>query len=256
MKQQKPDYKTWLPIKNFSAVSMMFVLWLPFFINADSIISQIALSCIAVLTLFYGSYLAGHFLLRKNNFKIQHELSEALISKVPGDMTGNALDIGTGNGIAAIKLAKAYPNLHIFGIDLWSKKWDYSKKQCIINANLEGVSEHVAFTEGSGFDLPVKNASMALIISNYAIHTMKEHDIKAVFQEIIRALELNGYLVVQDFFRKRYYGRTDEFIKYLEEYGLHIVEMTDTENIVNVPKLLKILDVAGNSEIWILQKRI
>jgi ubiquinone/menaquinone biosynthesis C-methylase UbiE len=257
MKKNKPDYKTWLPLKNYTSVVALFVIVLPLLLESDSTIAKIAISSIVILFLFYLPYVIAHFTLRKNSFAIQHQLAEALLSKVPDTtIEGNALDIGTGNGIAAIKLAQSNPKIKVFGIDIWSGKWDYSKKQCIINANLEGVAERTAFTEGSGFDLPVKNTSMNLIISNYAIHTMKEHDKKVVFQEIIRALELNGYLVVQDFFRKKYFGDIENLIDYLAQYGLHLISRTNTEDLVKVPKLLKYLDIAGNSEIWVMQKHV
>lgn len=229
---------------------------MPFLIGSEATVSKISLSILIALAAFYGLFILAHIILKKNDFLIQHQLSDALIKNVPGDLKGHALDIGTGNGIAAIKLAKSNPNLKVFGIDLWSNKWDYSQKQCIINANIEEVAERTAFAKGSGFELPVQNSTMSVIISNYAIHTMKEFDKKIVFQEIIRALELEGYLIVQDFFRKRYFGEIDDLLNYLSEFGLKLITRTNTEDLVKVPKLLKILDLAGNSEIWVLQKTL
>lgn len=256
MKQSKVDYKTWLPIKKYTAMLSMLIFFMVVLVGSDEMIFHISLSLVIALAVFYGLFVIAHFLLKKDNFKVQHSLSDALISCVPQDISGNALDIGTGNGIAAIKLAKHNENLKVFGIDIWSNKWDYSQKQCILNANIEGVAGRTAFAEGSGFDLPVQNATMSLIISNYAIHTMNEYDKKIVFQQIIRALQINGYLVVQDFFRKRYYGEIDTLLNYLSEFGLELISRTKTEDIVKVPKLLKVLDIAGNSEIWVLKKTL
>ncbi len=256
MKNNKIDYKTWLPIKRYIAAFNIIMLCIPFLLSSDELFFKIALSLDIALLLFYGAFIVAHFILKKNDFDIQHKLSEVLINQVPEGLTGNALDLGTGNGIAAIHLAKSNHELHVFGMDVWSNKWDYSMQQCIINANLEGVADRTAFAEGSGFSLPIQPSRMSLIISNYAIHTMKEYDKKFVFQELIRTLKFDGYLVIQDFFRKRYFGDIDELITYLSEFGLKLISRVETEELVKVPKLLKILDIAGNSEIWVLQKKL
>lgn len=62
---------------------------------------------------------------------------------------GKMLDIGTGSGSLIIKLAKAFPESQLTGIDYWGSDWEYSEAQCRRNAELEGVSKRVTFLKAA-----------------------------------------------------------------------------------------------------------
>lgn len=75
------------------------------------------------------------------------------------------IDLGTGSGVLAIELAKAYEHLHIFAVDISSDSLDVAKA----NAKRHEVYDRVCFVCGSLFaplNTIVDPESCELIISN------------------------------------------------------------------------------------------
>lgn len=78
-----------------------------------------------------------------------------------GGMGGfNFLDLCTGSGCLALKLAKEFPDVQVYGTDTSDIAIKYAKE----NADLNRI-KNVIFTKGSLFE-PVKDLSFNLIISN------------------------------------------------------------------------------------------
>lgn len=47
---------------------------------------------------------------------------------------GVILDIGSGNGVLAVKVAQQNRAAKVIGMDYWGKDWEYSKSVCDENA--------------------------------------------------------------------------------------------------------------------------
>lgn len=65
----------------------------------------------------YLAYIAHQFWARGGCF--QRKLWQVVLDHLAWDGTGQALDIGTGNGPLAIALATRHPAAHVTGIDYW-----------------------------------------------------------------------------------------------------------------------------------------
>jgi len=95
----------------------------------------------------------------------------------------NLLEIGCGPGALAESLSKWYPQLKIYGIDRDSNFIEFARK----------TAPHIAFFEGDATELPYKNNTFDVTISN----TVAEHIEPAKFYgEQYRVLKENGVCLV------------------------------------------------------------
>ena len=107
------------------------------------------------------------------------------------------------------------------GIDYWGEQWEYSKKVCEKNAEIEGVAERVTFQKASAAALPFDGDSMDVVVSNlvfYEVGGVK--DKKELIREALRVVKKGGKFVLQDLFLwKQIYGEPDELIETVRSWG-------------------------------------
>lgn len=78
---------------------------------------------------------------------------------------GISIDLGTGSGVLAIELAKAYETLYVYAVDISSQALDIAK----VNAARHGVQDRVSFVCGDLFaplEGLVELESCELVVSN------------------------------------------------------------------------------------------
>ena len=80
------------------------------------------------------------------------------------------LDIGCGNALLTIGLAKRFPKSRVTGIDYWGGMWEYSKSVCERNAEREAVADQVNFQKASASALPFEDESFDAAVSNLVFH--------------------------------------------------------------------------------------
>ena len=128
-----------------------------------------------VIVVFSGVFtlymVYAYWLFGKGNGELQRRLCDTLLDRLEWDGEGKALDIGTGSGRIAIRLARRYPLAHIIGIDYWGGPWDYSKSICKRNAEVEGVSDRTSFQRASAITLPFEDGEYDSVVSNFVFHT-------------------------------------------------------------------------------------
>lgn len=96
---------------------------------------------IAILFLFASLYFAyARYLFSPQGGNIQDQVRGLVMSNLDWNGAGQILDIGCGSGALTIDLAKKYKGARIIGIDYWGQQWEYSKKLCEKNAEIEGVA--------------------------------------------------------------------------------------------------------------------
>lgn len=184
-------------------------------------------------------YLYWYFSL--NNKEIQYKIWDLVIQKLPWDGLGKALDVGTGAGALAIKLAKKFPNSKVYGIDHWGKGWNYTKQQCEENAKYEGVANQVIFQRASASKLPFKDNEFDAIVTNFVYHEVRDiRDKRKLIKESLRVLKKGGTFSLQDTFKnKRRYGLTEDLVEQVKEWGIQQVNFIETINELSMPKLIK-----------------
>ena len=108
-----------------------------------------------------------------------------------GVSCGRVLDVGTGSGRLAIRLAKLNSELEIVGIDLS----DSMLKLAGRNAAREGVST-VTFLKADAKCLPFETNSVDMVISHQFLHQLAEPAI--ALREINRVARRDGAILVRD----------------------------------------------------------
>ncbi len=185
--------------------------------------------------------LNAYYQFGKDQNKLQHDVHHILIDKLDWDGQGKALDIGTGSGGVAIKLAKKYSNSTIIGIDYWGKSWDYSQALCEDNAKAEEVHEQTIFQKGSAANLPFEDETFDCVVSNFVFHEVRDiKDKNKLLIEALRVLKKGGAFSFQDpFLSKAFYGKIEEVIRKLQERGVSEVHFMKLSDAMRIPRLLQ-----------------
>ena len=154
------------------------------------------------------------------------------------------LDVGTGRGFPAIKIAKAVPLCSVIGIDIWDKpaKGQFhkgfilgnTKENAEKNAVLEGVQGRVEFRQCDAREMPFESETFDVVVSFAAIHQMVYfgRDGDRVLVEIHRVLKKGGRFVDVD----PMVGQ--RIVDKLQELGFIDIEL---KNLKMFPSFLKML---------------
>ena len=153
----------------------------------------------------------------------------------------SVLDIGSGNGVLAVKCAQQYAQANVTGIDYWGKNWEYSKSICENNAQAGGVADRVHFQKGDAAALPFADATFEAAISNLTFHEVRSAaDKRAVLQEALRVVKPGGsFAFVDYFYDEQYYGTVPAFKEYLMNLKLSHFECKPIDHIITLPALLR-----------------
>lgn len=162
---------------------------------------------------------------------------------------GKILDIGTGSGSLIIKLAKAFPESQLTGIDYWGSDWEYSEAQCRRNAELEGVSKRVTFLKASAAKLPFNHDEFDIIVSCLTFNEVKDEENKIeVMKEALRVLKPGGEFVFLDLFMdEKIFGNEKELFHSLENLGVSDLKSDKLDEVMKLPKPLLNKKVLGNA---------
>lgn len=168
---------------------------------------------------------------------VQRRLWDLVLSALPWDGRGQALDIGTGQGALATGLAVRFPAARVIGIDLWAADWAYSKAACERNAWALGVADRVRFDRASAAALPFDDGAFDAVVSHFVFHEVRDGGgPRAALAEAIRVLRPGGVLAVQDMFLdRRLYGRIEDLLDSLRAQGLAEVHFSRLSDRMRLP---------------------
>ncbi|MEK5270550.1 class I SAM-dependent methyltransferase [Aeribacillus sp. FSL K6-8394] len=250
-------YQTWIRMNKlliFLLFSLLFILltFLPINLYLRVLSGIIALPLIYIA--FILSYSYYQFAAFGGNY--QSKIHDLIVAKVNWDGQGKILDIGTGSGSLIIKLAKAFPESLLTGIDYWGDDWEYSKDQCQRNAEIEGVSDRINFLKASATKLPFKNDEFDIIVSCLTFHEVKDERNKTeVMKEALRVLKPGGRFVFLDLFMdEKIFGDEKELLNSLKKHGVSELKSYKLAKVMKLPKLLLNKKVLGNAMILIGRK--
>jgi SAM-dependent methyltransferase len=171
----------------------------------------------------------------------QDKLYGLIIQRLGKDVKGSVLDIGSGNGVLAVKLAFANAEAEVLGIDYWGPDWEYSKKVCEKNAKAAGVETRVHFQKGDAAALDFASNTFDAAMSNLTFHEVKSvPDTRAVLLEALRVVKPGGIFALIDYFyEEKYYGEKLDFEHSLQELGLAQFDVQPISELIALPALLR-----------------
>jgi SAM-dependent methyltransferase len=239
---KKPDYSNWVSSRFIYipwVISLLFV-GLSFVMPVFLIVGILFL----LITLYF-SY--TYYLFSSRGGNIQRKIREMVLSHLDWDGEGKALDIGCGNGPLSIMLSQKYPAAQVTGIDYWGEMWDYSKRVCDNNAQIEGVAERVVFQKASASKLPFEDGAFDAAVSNLVFHEVSDtRDKREVIREALRVVKKGGKFAFQDLFLEEHtYGKTDDLLALIRSWGITQVEFDRTCDAPFIPRSLKLPFMVG-----------
>ena len=108
-----------------------------------------------------------------------------------GVAEGRVLDVGTGSGRVAIRLARLAPAFQIEAIDMSRSMLDLAR----MNASASGAT-NLTFSVGNARELPFDDQSFDLVVSHQLLHQLA--DPLVALQEIRRVTKRDGAILVRD----------------------------------------------------------
>jgi SAM-dependent methyltransferase len=179
--------------------------------------------------------------------RFQEKVYNLIIQSLDTTARGTVLDIGSGNGVLAVKLAQQLDVAEVIGIDYWGKDWEYSKSVCEKNALRGGVEERVHFQKGDAAALAFASDLFDGAISNLTFHEVQSvADKREVLREALRVVKSGGrFAFVDYFYDEKFYGRTQDFEKYLTGLKLSQFEHKPLGDMIAIPLLLRHPKILG-----------
>ncbi len=205
----------------------------------------------AILSLGMGLFLLYlYYQFSANGGKIQERLWQTTLAHLHWSGTGRALDIGTGNGALAIKLAGQFPNALITAVDTWAFDWAYSRETCESNARAASVPQRLTFETASAQQLPYEDASFDAVVSHFVFHEVKaEPDKIKLIQEALRLLKPGGCFAFSDMYYNPTFYPQNTLLAELKPMGLKELNLQPTKTLLDLPKALWHPRVVGHAGI-------
>lgn len=211
--------------------------------------------CIVMLVSFlYPLY--AYVMFSPQGGNLQEKIYTLIILSLQQPLRGKILDIGTGNGVLAVKLARYFPRVEVTGVDYWGKDWEYAKSVCAENARIASVSDRVQFVKGDAAALDFAEAEFEAIVSNLTFHEVKSVAQKGeVVKEALRVLKPGGtFAFVDYFYEPRFYGQPTEFTVALHDLGTTQTTLKPLSAVLSIPWLLQHPKILGRVGILYGQK--
>lgn len=236
------DYGNWIRKKNLLILGLLTCGIGTLTLVSFGPIYQILMAILFVaMCISFMLPLYAYVVFSQKGGRLQEKIYNLILQRVQVKAQASVLDIGSGNGVLAIKLAQLQPNADVTGIDYWGQDWEYSKSVCEKNARVADVEGRVHFQKGDAAALPFPDGTFDAAISNLTFHEVKSvADKRAVLQEALRVVKPGGtFAFVDYFYDEQYYGRVPEFKKYLVGLKLTQFECKPIDYIIAIPALLR-----------------
>jgi SAM-dependent methyltransferase len=245
------EYGNWIRKKNLLILGLCALgTGTLIFIPLGSLYRLIVSILFVILLVSFLFPLYAYVMFSQKGGRLQEKFYTLIIQSLGNDVKGRILDIGSGNGVLAVKLAQQHHEVEVVGIDYWGKDWEYSKSVCENNAQAAQVENRVHFQKGDAAKLDFASETFDGAISNLTFHEVKSvPNKKSVIQEALRVIKLGGtFAFIDYFYDAKYYGDTLEFERFLKRLNLAHFEYKRLRDLITIPTLLnhpKILGKVG-----------
>jgi len=243
----QPNYQNWVPVRFLILLvitTLITAILLSTSVSLDWNWLWVALFAILfVLSATILCYMA--ILYRRFSFKgggLMGKVHEYLADHIVWDGNGKLLDVGCGAGALTIRCAKRFPKAHCTGIDYWGIKWDYSKRVCQQNAEIEQVAERCTFQQGDANHLDFDDETFDVVVSNFVYHEINDGKSREeLILETLRVLKKGGCFALQDLFGyKMLYGDFQQILERLKADTVSEIHYADSCKEIPIPKWMQV----------------
>src|SRR6266542_931339 len=152
------DYGNWIRKKNLlilglGALGAGALIFIP--LGSLYRLTVTILFVIILVSFLFPFY--AYVMFSQKGGRLQERVYNLIIQSLGAKVKGKILDIGSGNGVLAVKLAQQHGEVEVVGIDYWGKDWEYSKSVCEKNAQAAKVEKRVYFQKGDAAMLDFAN---------------------------------------------------------------------------------------------------
>ena len=242
------DYGNWIRKKNllilgFCTLGLGALAFVP--LGLPYRVTLAILFIIILISFLFPLY--AYMMFSQHGGRFQEKVYNLIIQNLGSEVKGHFLDIGSGNGVLAVKLARQHPQVDVLGVDYWGKDWEYSKGVCENNARTAGVESRTHFQKGDAAALEFADNTFDGAISNLTFHEVQSvTDKRAVVREALRVVKPGCIFAFIDYFyEEKYYGKVLEFESYLRGLGLSQLEYKPLRDVLTLPTLLRHPKVLG-----------
>jgi SAM-dependent methyltransferase len=237
LQANEPDYGNWITIRQLAELGAAAIFFLMLSFVFPAALAAAAAFFVALACLAFARYRFS-----PHGGNLQAQIREMVLERFDWDGRGQALDIGCGNGGLAIAVAKKFPKARVTGIDYWGGRWEFSKRACEHNAEIEGVADRVSFQRASASALPFDDESFDAAVSNFVFHEVRNvSDKREIIKESLRVVKKGGPFAFQDpFLSKRVYGNVEDLLKTIRSWGVTRVEFVDTSGAGFIPVVVRV----------------
>jgi len=242
------DYGNWIRKKNLLILGLCPLgLGALIFVPLGPIYRIIAAALFVIVLISFLFPFYAYVMFSQRGGRLQEKFYDLIIQHLGNDLKGRLLDIGSGNGVLAVKLAQRYADAEVVGMDYWGKDWEYSKSVCEKNARAAKVEDRVHFQRGDAAALDFADDTFDGATSNLTFHEVKSvADKKAVLQEALRVVKPGGaFAFIDYFYDEEYYGKRPAFEKFLGDLGLAHFECKPLRDLIAIPAPLKHPKILG-----------
>lgn len=101
------------------------------------------------------------------------------------------LDLGTGSGYVAFEIARRYPKVLVYGLDIVEEALQDNRER----AEMENL-QNIQFISYAGMEFPLESNKFDVVVTRYALHHFP--DINYSFAEVNRVLKEDGMFFISD----------------------------------------------------------
>ena len=242
------DYGNWIRKKNLLILGLCtLATGALIFIPLGPLYRLIMAILFLIILVSFLFPLYAYVMFSQKGGRLQEKFYNLIVHSLGKDVKGGILDIGSGNGVLAVKLAQYHSDVEVTGMDYWGKDWEYSKNVCERNARIGGVEDRVHFQKGDAAALEFADECFDGATSNLTFHEVQTApDKREVVREALRTVKPGGrFAFVDYFYDAKFYGKASEFEGYLKGLRLTQYEYRPLREMMEIPMLLRHPKILG-----------